>query len=95
MIPDGKSDGFTLIELDLAEIGHLEAGERSYGYADHASTSSALTRKDRFMVIVDTDYDLYSLGGDGASAPPFTNADARDDIVRANDGGFVGLAEVF
>jgi len=49
-------------------------------------------RKDQFMVPVNTDYDLYSMGADGRTQTPFTAALARDDIVRANDGGYVGLA---
>ena len=41
---------------------------------------------------VNTDYDLYSMGEDGRTQAPFTAALGRDDIVRANDGGYVGLA---
>jgi len=49
-------------------------------------------RRDQFLVPVNTDYDLYSMGADGRTQTPFTAARARDDIVRANDGGYVGLA---
>jgi general secretion pathway protein G len=35
------------------------------------------------------------MGADGASVGPLTAAPSRDDIVRANDGGFVGLASEF
>ncbi|MFH2064434.1 MAG: prepilin-type N-terminal cleavage/methylation domain-containing protein [Pseudomonadota bacterium] len=49
-------------------------------------------RKDRFMVPVNTDYDLYSMGKDGRSVSPFTSKLSLDDIVRANDGGYLGLA---
>ena len=49
-------------------------------------------RKDHFMVPVNSDYDLYSMGRDGRSKAPFTAKMSRDDIVRANDGQFVGLA---
>jgi general secretion pathway protein G len=48
-------------------------------------------RKDHSMVPVNTDYDLYSKGKDGKSQTPFTAKASQDDIVRANDGGFVGL----
>ena len=43
-------------------------------------------------LVVDVRADLYSMGADGSTAAPFTAARARDDIVRANEGGFVGLA---
>jgi len=49
-------------------------------------------RKDRFMVPINSDYDLYSMGEDGLSVPPLTAKSSRDDIIRANDGQFVGLA---
>ena len=37
-------------------------------------------------------YDLYSKGKDGASAGPLTAQSSGDDIIRANDGGYIGLA---
>ena len=52
-------------------------------------------RKDRFLVPVNSDYDLYSKGKDGESRAPFNSSKGRDDIVRANDGGYVGLASEF
>jgi general secretion pathway protein G len=49
-------------------------------------------RKDRFMVPVNSDYDLYSMGEDEDSQAAFTAQASRDDVVRANDGNFFGLA---
>ena len=48
-------------------------------------------RKDHSLVPVNSDFDLYSMGRDGASQPPFTAKASQDDIVRANNGGYVGL----
>ena len=48
-------------------------------------------RKNRSLVPVNSDYDLYSKGKDGKSQTPFTAKSSQDDIVRANDGGFLGL----
>ena len=53
------------------------------------------SRKDHFMVPVNTDYDLYSMGKDGKSQPPFTAKASQDDIVRVNDGGYVGLVSEY
>ena len=50
-------------------------------------------RRDKSMNPVNTDYDLYSLGADGQTAAQFVSERALDDVVRANDGDFVGLAE--
>ena len=49
-------------------------------------------RKDRFLVPINSTYDLYSMGPDGRSRPPLTARDSRDDIIRANDGAYVGPA---
>jgi len=51
-----------------------------------------LARKDHALVPINTDFDLYSMGADGGTAPPLTARQSRDDIVRANNGAFVGLA---
>ena len=40
---------------------------------------------------VNTDYDLYSLGKDGASKPQFKFKESLDDVVRAYEGRYVGL----
>ncbi|WP_459923171.1 type IV pilin protein [Desulfatiferula olefinivorans] len=52
-------------------------------------------RKDRNLVPVNTDYDLYSMGKDGKSQLPFTAKNSRDDIVRANNGLFIGLVSAY
>jgi general secretion pathway protein G len=49
-------------------------------------------RKDKNLVPINTQYDLYSVGPDGDSVPPLTAKPSRDDIVMANDGRFIGLA---
>ena len=41
---------------------------------------------------LNTDYDLYSMGKDGLSAPVLTDDVSKDDIIRADDGGYTGLA---
>jgi len=55
----------------------------------------AQARKDRFLVPINTDFDLYSMGKDGESVPALTAAKSRDDVVRAANGAFIGLASKF
>lgn len=50
-------------------------------------------RKDSFMNPLNSDYDLYSSGKDKESRDPLSNALSRDDIVRANNGTYIGLGE--
>lgn len=57
------------------------------------SINRGAARKDRFLVPINTDYDLYSMGPDGVTTAPLTSARGRDDVVRANDGAFIGPAE--
>jgi len=52
-------------------------------------------RKDRFLVPINSDFDLYSMGRDGESVPPLAAPKSRDDVVRAANGAFVGLASKF
>jgi general secretion pathway protein G len=52
-------------------------------------------RKDHALVPINTRFDLYSLGPDGASQSPLTAKASRDDIIWARDGAFVGRASDF
>jgi len=52
-------------------------------------------RRDRFIVPLNSDFDLYSMGPDGESRPPLTARPSWDDIVRASDGLYVGPANEF
>lgn len=85
----------TLTELGLGP--KLDPWGNAYVYLLHdpppEKTQDA--RKDRFLTPVNSDYDLYSVGIDGESKAAFTALVSHDDVVRANDGGFVGLAEDF
>ena len=52
-------------------------------------------RKDRFLVPINTFFDLYSMGKDGSSVSPLTAKQSQDDIIWANDGEYVGPAADF
>jgi general secretion pathway protein G len=80
----------------LADAGlgtPLDPWGNPYRYLNLAPPSAmGMARKDHALVPINTDFDLYSAGPDGDSAPPLTAARSRDDIVRANNGAFVGVA---
>ena len=44
---------------------------------------------------LNTDFDLYSAGPDGETRAPLTAKVSKDDVLRALDGGFFGVAEDF
>ena len=50
-------------------------------------------RKDGKLNPLNTDFDLYSRGKDGDSKGPLSAKASRDDVVRANNGAFIGLGE--
>lgn len=69
---------------------------RPYQYFNLATAKgNGKARKDKKLNPLNSDYDLYSVGADGDSAPQLTNAKSRDDVVRARDGSFIGLASDF
>lgn len=49
-------------------------------------------RKDKNLVPINSDYDLYSRGPDGESTSPLTASISQDDIVRGRNGAFFGKA---
>ena len=52
-------------------------------------------RKDRFLVPINSDFDIYSMGTNRDSVAPLNPPKSQDDVVRASDGGFYGLARNF
>jgi general secretion pathway protein G len=86
----------------LTEVGHgmrRDPWGKHYQYLrileNNAPGVNGKRRKDHSLVPVNSDYDLYSMGPDGKSRPPFTARQSRDDIVRAANGGFIGPVSEF
>ena len=83
----------------LADIGRSDLVDpwgNPYQYLNHTNLKgNGQVRKDRFLVPLNSDYDLYSMGQDGKSSAPLTAKASQDDIIRASNGGYVGLASQF
>ena len=78
---------------DVGLGGMLDPWGNPYGYLNLGDKKAhGHARKDHSLVPINTDFDLYSMGPDGRSSPPLTAKASRDDIVRANDGAFIGVA---
>ena len=45
--------------------------------------------------LINRDYDLYSPGAGGTTGETLDDADSLDDILRADDGGFIGLTREY
>ena len=65
---------------------------RAYAYTRVEGTPQNQLRKDHNLHPINTDFDLYSLGPDGNSQKPLTAGPSRDDIIRANNGAYIGVA---
>jgi len=81
---------------NLAAVGNaskLDPWGRPYVYTNLQDIKGkGKARKNKNLVPINSDFDLYSVGKDGDSVGPLTAKASRDDVIRANDGGFVGLA---
>ena len=88
-LPDSLDD----LGIDLP----LDPWGRPYQYLriDGGTTPgiNGKRRRDKNANPVNSDFDLYSMGADGRTSAQFMAKKARDDIVRANDGAYWGLAE--
>lgn len=83
----------------LADIGQgalLDPWDRPYHYTKlEGVKGKGSARKDRKLNPLNSDYDLFSAGKNGVFKTQVSNKDSLDDIIRAHDGAYVGLAADF
>jgi len=86
----------TLADLGMSDLPN-DPWDRAYGYLKIEGNLLALAsaRKDVFHVPINSDFDLYSKGRDGSSLSLLPAPVSQDDIIRANDGRYVGLASEY
>ena len=75
--------------------GNNGGGNNGGGNNGNSGSNRGDARKDRHLNPINSDYDLYSMGKNRDSKKPLQNPKSHDDVVRANDGSFVGLATDF
>ena len=85
--------GFPVSLAAIDRAGMVDPWGFPYVYAIVTGPGGA--RKDKFMVPLNTDYDLYSVGADGESIGPLSASKSQDDVLRALNGGWVGLGSDF
>jgi len=77
---------------DIDEDGRRDPWGNPYYYTNVTiAKNKGSVRKDKNLTPVNSDYDLYSAGKDGQTSLPFTTKASHDDIVRCNNGKFIGL----
>jgi len=82
----------------IGATGRLDPWGNPYQYLQIQGAAKSVigkARKNKNLVPINSAFDLYSMGKDGKSSGPLTAGPSRDDVVLANDGGFVGLASEY
>jgi general secretion pathway protein G len=81
---------------EVKQDTRMDPWGRPYHYFDLGSAKgNGMARKDKKLAPLNSDFDLYSVGKDGQTQSPLGAKSSRDDVVRARDGRFVGLATDF
>ena len=81
---------------DIGRGNLLDAWGNPYQYLNFENVKGkGKKRKDHFTVPINEFFDLYSMGKDGKSSSPLTAKASHDDIIRANDGEYVGIASAY
>lgn len=81
----------TLAEAGLD--GLVDPWGNPYVYLNIATADATAVRKDKNLHPLNTDFDLYSKGKDSDTRLPLTAKSSQDDVVRANNGSFIGLGK--
>ncbi len=80
---------------DIGSDGRLDPWGYPYVYYNIDANGKGHARKDHALNPLNTDFDLYSVGADGVTKAQITQKDSLDDVIRASNGAYVGLATGF
>ena len=80
---------------DVRASGMRDPWGHPYVYYNIAANGKGHALKDKALNPLNTDFDLYSLGPDGQTQLQITQASSLDDVIRANDGRFIGVASSY
>jgi len=83
---------------ELYPVPPLDPWGNPYRYTNIRNATSSGTinpRTDNNLKPLNADYDLYSNGPDSISLSPVAASESRDDIVRAKNGNYIGVAREY
>lgn len=85
--------------LSLEDAGHggrLDPWGNPYEFLNYdTDPKNKKARKDKSLKPLNSKYDLFSTGPDGEWKQSLSSKTSRDDIIRARDGEFVGIADLY
>jgi general secretion pathway protein G len=90
---DARAYPATLADVHLDSM--IDPWGRPYVYYNVDANGKGGARKDHALNPLNTDFDLYSVGPDGKTKKQISQKDSLDDLIRARDGAFVGVAADF
>jgi general secretion pathway protein G len=90
---DARAYPATLADVQLA--GMIDPWGQPYVYYNVDANGKGGARKDHALNPLNTDFDLYSIGPDGKTKKQISQKDSLDDLIRAGDGAFLGVAADF
>jgi general secretion pathway protein G len=86
------------LPADLAEV-HWDTLNDPWGhpyqYSNFETVPKGKWRRDKSLSPINSTYDLWSMGPDGESQNTLLNPVSKDDIIRANDGLYIGVASLY
>ncbi len=80
---------------DMPGTRTIDPWGRPYVFYNILANGKGGARKDHALNPLNGDYDMYSVGPDGLSKAQITQKDSVDDVIRASNGGYVGIASGF
>lgn len=80
---------------DIGQGGKLDPWGSPYQYYNIDKNGIGHARKDKSLVPLNSDFDLYSMGNDKKTKQQLTQQDSHDDVVRASDGHFLDIASKY
>jgi len=88
------------LPTDLSQIeatSLIDPWGNPYQFFNHVSGTGngGMLRQDLFLVSLNEDYDLYSMGADGLTAASLGASVSLDDIIRGSSGAYTGPASLY
>lgn len=67
----------------------------AYVFNNFDQITNGERRKDGPLVPINKEYDIFSMGPNGMTTPNMRSTNGKDDIILANDGGFIDVASEY